>query len=498
MINRVVVLGGGSAGFLAAISLKVKIPALHVTVLRSKDIGVIGVGESTTPNLTSHLFGFLGFDPGEVHRLANASWKLGIRFLWGKRPFFDYTFGQQLDWKYHALPRNNGFYCEHYGCVDISSALMSHDRVFLRRPNGDPLITRNFALHLENETFVRFLEGRAEQVGVQILDDTLAEVLQNEHGLTGLRLASGGTLEADLFVDCSGFRSLLLGKALAEPFISYKSTLFCDRALVGSWERTDEPVQPYTTAETMDAGWCWRIDHHQQINRGYVFGSSFLSDDAAEREMRAKNPRLGPTRFIQFPSGRYQTSWVKNVVAIGNAYGFVEPLEATALHVICDESRFLVQVLLDCGCQPTRTLIETYNRLVAIEWDEIRSFLSVHYRFNNRLDTPFWRACRADVDLAGAKPVVEYYEENGPSTFGRNIVLGPKDIFGMEGYLSLLVGQQVPYRQKPTPSEAEWHVWNTIRSEHSALAQNGLTIPEAFAAITAPRWTWNPAFFRDQ
>jgi tryptophan halogenase len=498
MIQHVLVLGGGSAGFLAAITLKMKLPALRVTVLRSPDIGIIGVGEGTTPNVPTHLFGFLGIDPAEVHRLAAPTWKLGIRFIWGKRPFFDYTFGRQTDWKYHALPRNNGYYCDDvFEYVDISSALMSYDRAFVRQPNGDPLITREFGYHLENEKFVRYLEGKATQLGVQIVDDTVAEVQQNEHGVSGLRLASGGTEKADLYVDCSGFRSVLLGQSLQEPYIPFKSTLYCDRALAGGWARTDEPIKPYTTAETMDAGWCWQIEHEHRIIRGYVYSSAFISDEDAEREFRTKNLKVGPARVLKFPSGRYRNSWVKNVVAIGNASGFVEPLEATSLHVICDESRFLTQILQDCDREPSPSLVDSYNRLVGDEWDEIRQFLALHYKFNDRLDTPFWRACQADVDLVTAEPLVDYYRENGPSTFARNILLKTLDIFGMEGYLTLLVGQKVPYVRRSAPTSSEWQIWNGIRAEHHRRAQQGLTVQESLTAVRSPRWTWNPTFFQN-
>jgi tryptophan halogenase len=245
----------------------------------------------------------------------------------------------------------------------------------------------------------------------------------------------------------------------------------------------------------MDSGWCWQIEHPERIIRGYVYSSAFISEADAEREFRAKNPQITTARLLKFPSGRYRNSWVKNVVAIGNASGFVEPLEATSLHVICDESRFLTQILQDCDRQPTRTLTESYNRLVGNEWDEIRQFLALHYKYNDRLDTPFWRACRADVDLVTAEPLVEYYRENGPSTFARNTLLQPLDIFGMEGYLTLLVGQKVPYRRTSKPSEAEWQIWNGIRAQHKVLAQTALTIPKAFKAISAPGWAWNSGFF---
>ena len=208
---------------------------------------------------------------------------------------------------------------------------MTHNQVFPRRPDGLPHITRDPAYHIENEHFVTFLEQYATKLGIQIMDDTVVEVKQNERGIAGLLLASGQTVAADLYVDSSGFRSVLLGKALGEPFRSFKASLFCERAVVGGWQRSEEPIKPYTTAETMNAGWCWQIEHEHRINRGYVYSPDFISDDEAEQEFRAKNPKVGSTRIVKFVSGRYERAWVKNVVAIGNAGGFVEPLESTSL-----------------------------------------------------------------------------------------------------------------------------------------------------------------------
>jgi tryptophan halogenase len=497
MIHQIIIFGGGSAGLLAAMTLKKKVPELDVTVLRSKEIGVIGVGEATTASMPRHLHGYLEIDPSEFYRGADTTWKLGIRFLWGKRPFFDYTFGYQLDWKWANLSRNNGYYCdETFSYVDVPSALMSHNKAFVRQPNGDPLIGRDFGYHIENEKFVAYLESKAAQYGVSLIDDKVETVLQDEHGITGLKMVSGASYRGDLYIDCSGFRSALLGKALGEPFISFKSTLLTDRAVTGGWQRAGDPVQPYTTAESMSAGWCWQIDHLPTVQRGYVYSSDFISDEEAEREFRAKNPRVTTTRLVRFVSGRYERSWVKNVVAIGNSCGFVEPLESTGLAVICDESRLLAECLGESNRQPTRSQVDTYNRIVGRIWDNIRYFLGIHYKFNTRYDTPFWQACRAKVDIGSAQGVVDFYRENGPSMYARTAVLHQNDIFGMEGYLALLVGQQVPYEKRWAPSPAEWRVWNGIRAENRVKALTALTVPEAFAAVTAPTWQWQPGYFR--
>ncbi len=287
MIHSILVVGGGSAGLLAALILKKRLPDLSVTVVRSKELGVIGVGESTTVAIPRILHGYLELDPAEFYRRVLPSWKLGIRFLWGPREFFDYTFGQQVDWKWAELSRPNGYYCaDDFSYADVSSSLMSHNKAFTRQASGLPYIQPNFGYHIENQRFVAYLEDMAPQRSITVVDDVVTGATQDEHGIAGVQLASGQSQSADLYIDCSGFRSLLIGETLREPYTSFKSTLFCDRAVVGTWPRGDEPVQPYTTAETMSAGWCWRIDHPDSIMRGYVYSSAFIGDEDAEREFR--------------------------------------------------------------------------------------------------------------------------------------------------------------------------------------------------------------------
>jgi tryptophan 7-halogenase len=494
MVNRLAIVGGGSAGFLAAITFKARAPGLAVTVVRSRDIPIIGVGEGSTGILTRHLHGYLGIDFAEFYRLAEPQWKLGIRFLWGRRPFFDYSFAPQLEQFVEGLPRSAGYYCEFADkpleYAGIGSALMSHDKVFVRRPDGRAVIVPEIAYHVENEKFVEYLERYAQRLGVQILDETITEVLRDEAGVAGLRFASGAQLSADLYIDCSGFRSMLLGQALGEPFVSFKPSLFCDRAVVGGWERSGEPIKPYTTAETMDAGWCWRIEHETRINRGYVYSSAFISDEAAEREFLARNPKVERTRLVTFVSGRYERSWVKNVVAIGNASGFVEPLESTALGFICTEAVWLIEGLLECECEVRPSGVKIFNRRVSRGWDVIRGFLAVHYRFNARLETEFWRACRADTDLAGAADIVECYQENGPTTLFGKSLLDPDDQFTMEGYLAMLVGQQVPYHSLHGVAADQRQIWERFRQRNRALAENAFGVDEALAMIRSPYFRW--------
>jgi tryptophan halogenase len=311
--------------------------------------------------------------------------------------------------------------------------------------------------------------------------------------VAALHLKDGRRLEADFYVDASGFRSELLGKALQEPYVSYDKALFCDRAVVGGWTRTTEPILPYTTAETMNAGWSWQIEHEHHINRGYVYNSQAISDDEAVAEFRGKNPKVPEAlRVVKFRSGRYRRMWVDNVVAIGNASGFVEPLEATALMMVCNECQGIVEALSESALEPTPTLKAFYNRHMAESWDEICDFLGLHYKLNTRLDTPFWQHCRADTDISRLQPFLEYYEENGPSGLGRYMLpRGERGNFGLEGWLVMMVGNCAPYRARYVPSKEDRLLWNQRRAEFAAAAQRGCDVREALAYVRDPRWVWH-------
>jgi tryptophan halogenase len=491
------VLGGGSAGFMAALALKTRVPAASVRILRSPELGIIGVGEGSTAALTDFLHQYLRVPSKTFHELAAPTWKLGLKFLhWGPREYFNYSFGPGLEIRSVPEQRKpNGFYCdENIEYPDPYSALMTHDRVF-PRVNGRMSPHQFFAYHFENEKYVRFLEHAARAAGVEIIDATVVTVAPGERGIEHLVLASGEMASADLYVDWSGFSSMLLGRSLSEPFLSFGSTLFCERAIVGGWDRTiaeDQVIRPYTTCETMNCGWSWQIEHEHRIHRGYVYSPAFISDEDAERELRARNPQIGPTRIVKFVSGRYQRGWRGNVVAIGNASGFVEPLEATALGMIAQQSRLLADSLAESDRQPTPATIALFNRFHALSWDAIRRFLAVHYKYNTGLNTPFWQHCRQATDLAGAEEIVAYYAENGPSGFwGPTLLNNPHDQFTFSGYATLLTGMRVPYRKTwegALPDEAAFEQRRTL---YKQVALQGFTVREALAAIRSPQWKWN-------
>jgi tryptophan 7-halogenase len=492
-ISQLLVLGSGSAGLIAALTLKIKMPQLTVTVLRSPSIGIIGVGEGTTPNFPHHLFEFVGLNRKHFWDIAKPTWKLGIRFLWGPRGQFDYTFDKQLDTQLAGLEMPNAFYCDDdFTDASLPAALMARGKVFSRQADGAPAIEGWHAMHIENDNLVRYLELAAKDVGIDFIDGTVQSAERAPDGpLAAVYLDDGRRVAADFFVDASGFRSELLGKALGEAFVSFSDSLFCDRAVAGGWERTDEPILPYTTAETMDAGWAWQIEHEHHINRGYVFSSAHLSDDEAAAEFCRKNPKAPrEPRLIKFRSGHYRRQWVENVVAIGNAGGFVEPLEATALMIVCGNVQLLTEMLQRSQLEPTASLRAVFNQNTQLSWEDIRDFLALHYKLNTRLQTPFWKHAQAETNVQNIEPLLDFYKENGPTGFGRFLLNGNRSDFGLEGYLVMLVGNKAPSAFAPRLSPAQRAHWKAHQQNFGRMAESGMTVKEALAYVHHPQWSW--------
>jgi len=499
MIQDVLILGGGTAGFFMAASLKTHHPSLRVRVVRSPSLGIIGVGEGSTTDLLRFLHGYLRVPPEEFHRAVKPSLKLGIKFVWGQEDYH-YTFTGALRQKFQPSGIPVGFACDgSLADADLATALMAQGKVFPPSPDGPwPLVQHTVGYHIENAELVAWLEAHAAKLGIEVIDGDLAEAEQAAGRIQALRLQDGRRLAADFFVDASGFRAELIGKALGTPFLSYADSLFCDKAVVGGWERTHEPILPYTTAETMDAGWAWQIEHLGRINRGYVYCSRFLSDADAEAEFRAKNPKVGPTRIVPFVPGRYAHQWVGNVFAVGNAAGFVEPLEATSLLCIAHECRFLTNAFAEGGLVANHSLRESTDRLCGRLWDEIRDFLAVHYRFNRRSDSAFWRHCREHVALHGAERLVEFFKENGPTFCLEVELLSPaQSIFQLEGFWLHLLAMGVPHGRCGRLSDAERAEWARLRAQNRTQAAAGLTVEETLRTLRDPRWRWTPGFYRD-
>ena len=421
MIKKVVVVAGGSAGFLCALGLRAKMPDLEVKVIRLTDAEP-GLNLSASPPLTRFLHGFLSLDLKRFVEQMRPVWTLGHRMIWGPRGHFYSPNTSQLNQKLPYMPRNNAFYVgDDADGVGPLSALMAHDKAFFRAQNGQPAWHWDSGYQLDTALVLAGLQRFAQAIGIEVIEDTLANVNQDETGVSGLVLGSGATVTADLYVDASEARSLLLGKALKEPFVSYKSSLMCDRMVVGNWTRSYEAVHPYVTCETMEAGWCWQMELQNKIDRGYVYSSAFISDDQAEAEYRRKCPEVQSVRArCSLPVGGTKRGWVKNVVAVGAAEAFVEPLASTELGIVAARSQLLSEILIETGRQVPAAQIKLYNRHYTRLWDNVRRYLALNYKFNTRLETTFWQAARKDVDITGGETIVEYYRQCGPSSLGRH------------------------------------------------------------------------------
>jgi tryptophan halogenase len=337
---------------------------------------------------------------------------------------------------------------------------------------------------------VKLLETAANSLEIEFIDGVMTGAKRGPQGISEIVLEDSRTLSADFYIDASGFRRELIGKTLNEPFIGYENSLFNDRAVLGSWQiEPGEVILPYTTAETMNSGWAWRIDHQDSVNRGYVYSSAHISDEEAQAEFAAKNPRAKLwNKVIKFRTGRFERCWVENVLGLGNAYAFVEPLESTALMAVCTQCMMFCDLVKLAG--PSEQVRAVYNRSIGNYWDEIRSFLTLHFKLNTRLNTPYWIRCRQEADTPQLRPIVEFYQDVGPSGFNRYNLVNHESAFGMEGYLVQFVGNRFPYRNRHVPTDAEARFVKQMREKNLATAKKGLSANEALTIIKHPNWRW--------
>lgn len=469
MIRSIGVVGGGTAGYFAALALKRAFPELRVAVIESPDIPIIGVGEATTTLMPPFLHAELGLDIVELWKAVKPTFKLGIRFEWGlpRDSYFAFPFDDADPITAAALDGN-------LTRQSLISLLMHERRgPVLRGPDDQELSllgSLKFAYHLDNAPFVRFLAKVATERGIEHVPMTVDEVRLSPDGRVASLVGRDRQVSYDFYVDASGFRSRLMEQALNSPFQSYASSLFCDRAIVATAPQQGG-IAPYTTAETMDAGWCWNIPMRGENHRGYVHSSSAISEDQALAEMRAKNPGLGEPWTVRFRSGRHADFWKGNVAAVGNAYGFVEPLESTALHMVIIELAYLRAGIARANDPASLSrFVESANRNVGGHWDYLRWFLALHYKYNRRLDTPFWQAARNDVDISGFDELVNRVRESGPSLTlegSRFTHLDPA--FGLSGIMTILAGQHFPHGGRP-PSAAAREAFEKTHAGNQKVA----------------------------
>lgn len=457
-VRRIVIVGGGTAGWMAALPLARLVtgtdrPRPEVTLVESPEIGTIGVGEATLPPIRAYNAA-LQIDPVEFLRQTRATFKLGIEFCdWGRlghRFFHGFgDFGPDLGslgafscWLRHRASPDAGSY------EDWSVATEMARQHRFAPPVDDartPLGAYSYAFHFDAGLYAAHLRTLAEQAGVQRLEGTVAEVsLRPSDGfVAALTLADGRRIEGDLFIDCSGFRGLLIEQTLQAGYEDWSALLPCDRALAVPSEGT-QPLAPFTRSTARSAGWQWRIPLQHRIGNGLVYCSGFIDDDAAARELLQgldTKPQADP-RPLRFTTGRRRQIWKKNVVAIGLASGFIEPLESTSIQLIIDGIGRLVELFPDRGFAPA--LAAEYNRRMHRQYESIRDFIVLHYKLTQREDSAFWRHCAALPVPDTLAHQIELFRSTG------RVAVYDADSFREPSWISILMGLgAVPERHDP-------------------------------------------------
>lgn len=403
-IKKIVILGGGTSGWMAAsmLAAHLKRELCEIELVESDDIGSIGVGESTIPPVV-RLINSLGIDEQEFIRETQACYKLGIKFVdWRERNqsyFHPYgVIGKRIGTQdFYQCWLKSTMEGERYDLQDFSpcSVMAANERFFLpSQAMNTPIGGAGYAVHLDAKLVAKYLRNYSEQRGVVRSEGNCANVLRKENGfIEAIELADGRKIQGDFFIDCSGFKGLLIDKAMGVEFEDWSNYLPCDRAIVVKTQVAGSRV-PYTTATARKAGWAWRIPLRNGTGHGYVYSSKFCSDADAKTTLfrHLDAPRINDPRVISFATGRRKEFWKHNCLALGLAAGFVEPLESTAIHLMARGMDFFLRYFPDAECDTT--LQREYNRRMAADYEEVRDFIVLHYCTTQREDSEFWRWCK--------------------------------------------------------------------------------------------------------
>ncbi|MEM9546154.1 MAG: tryptophan 7-halogenase [Bacteroidota bacterium] len=450
-VQSIGIIGGGTAGYLTALALKKDYPDMMVTLIESSKIPVIGVGEATTPDLNQFLFERLGLDKVSFYERVTPTWKLGIAFDWGpkEKDKFYYPFCQSENLaslkKYKNI--NNG-------C--LNSILMNQNKTLVFRTEDDSssgmgydslLDDFAYAYHIDNKNFINYLKEEATKAGILYVDDLIVDAIKKSEEDEILECVIGennDTYRFDFFVDCTGFKSLLIEKVQGSEFVSFSDSLFTDSAFTFKRNNNGSP-RPYTTAKAMNNGWCWNTPLRSEDHLGYVFSSSHTSLEKVQQELIEKFPNLEFGKLVRFRSGRHTKFCAGNVVAIGNSYAFVEPLESTGIHMITEEINLFVKNLASLPGTATSKCI---NDDMARRWDYLKFFLALHFKFNNAWQTEFWRDCRDKTDIQEYEWMIKLFKESGPLSYTKNEDMSDylkknihDKLFGLGGIDTILLGQ---------------------------------------------------------
>jgi tryptophan halogenase len=446
--RRVVIVGGGTAGWMTAAALAKLLPdQCHVQLIESEAIGIVGVGEATLP----HIRAFnerLGIDEADFMASTRATFKLGIEFVnWGRigdsyiHPFG--TFGPgtgAVDFHQFWLRLSQ----QGVAVPDLDHFSMACTMARMNRfalPSGDSRrldSTFGYAYQFDATLYGPYLRKIAERMGARRTEGRIVAVHRNpDNGdIASVQLENGERIEGDLFVDCSGFVSLLLGKALGEPFQDWSKWLLADRAVAMPC-RTEGPITPYTGVIAMPHGWRWRIPLQHRTGNGYVFSSQFVSEDEAASALldAVEGEKIAEPRVLRFKAGRRERSWVHNCVGVGLASGFLEPLESTSIYLIQAAITALLELFPADRISPIDR--DEFNRVIDLEYDRVRDFLILHYHATERTDTPFWNYVRTMKIPNSLGEKLELFRRRG------RVVKYREGVFLDASWVAVYLGQRV-------------------------------------------------------
>lgn len=439
-IRKLVIVGGGTAGWMAAAAIgRAMGELLEIVLVESSSIATVGVGEATIPPIRNlHLL--LELEEGEFLKQVNGSFKLGIEFQnWGalgERYFHPFAAHGTDTWAaqfhhYWVKARQHG----------LKSALdeFSYEAVLGRAgrfgQSGDHKAA--YAYHFDASLYARLLRRIAEGDGVQRLDAKVEDVVQHENGdIASIMLDSGDAIEGDFFIDCTGMRALLMEQTLGVAWDDWGQWLKSDRAVAAQTESRTDPL-PYTRATARSCGWQWRIPLQNRVGNGLVYSSAHLTDAQAEKALVDNldgRMRTEP-RVIRFRTGRRVNQWQKNCLALGLSSGFLEPLESTSIHLIQNSIIRFIKLFPSRGVDPTE--VAQFNREVEQEMASIRDFIILHYHVTARTDTEYWRDCREMTVPDSLAHKIELFRRTG------KIFRDNNELFSEPSWISVMVGQGI-------------------------------------------------------
>jgi len=449
-IRNIVIVGGGTAGWMAAAAFSKLLGRCSVRLVESEEIGTVGVGEATVPHLK--LFNqVLEIDETQFVRETRGTFKLGIQFVdWARiGDVYVHGFGQ-IGHEYGLLPFHQYWLkaaalgrAAEIGEYSLNTSAAARGKFMVSAqdvPKNSPLADIAYAYHFDAGLYAKFLRRYAEARGARRTEGKVVEVVQGEDGfIEAIVLQSGERIAGDLFIDCSGFRGLLIEQTLHAGYEDWSHWLPCDRAVAVPCENIGPPT-PYVRCTAREAGWTWRIPLQHRTGNGYVYSSRYISDDEAAKNLLGwiDGAARAEPRVLRFTGGRRRKAWINNVVALGLASGFLEPLESTSIYLIQSGIARLVNLFPDRGF--SRTLIDRYNSQTDFEIERIRDFLILHYCATERDDTPFWNYCRTMDIPQPLREVIELFRDSG--RFYRQA----EELFALTSWVEVMIGQRISPR----------------------------------------------------